>query len=112
MLAAGSTCCLWSGCTSCSCFAVVHRLHADISKARSKSMWGPACMAQVFVHALRKVDMRAMIGQTSTASVVVRGAATSRRVGVYASHPDELQVGCRAGPDFWEVPELDGSNRS
>lgn len=47
---------------------------------------------QVFVHALRKVDVRAMIGQTSAASVVVRGAATSRRVAVYSSHPDELQV--------------------
>ena len=47
---------------------------------------------QVFVHSLRKVDMRAMIGQTSTASVVVRGAMMSRRVAAYASHPDELQV--------------------
>ena len=48
--------------------------------------------AQIFVHALRKVDMRAMIGQTSQASVVVRGASTSRRVHCYMSHPDELQV--------------------
>jgi len=46
----------------------------------------------VFVNSLRKVDMRAMIGQCSTASVVVRGAMVSRRVAAYASHPDELQV--------------------
>lgn len=39
-----------------------------------------------------QVDMRALIGQTSTASVVVRGAASSRRVALYSSHPDELQV--------------------
>lgn len=43
------------------------------------------------MHALRKVDMRAAIGQTSTASVVVRGASSSRRVAVYSSHADELQ---------------------
>jgi hypothetical protein len=47
---------------------------------------------QVFVHALRKVDMRAAVGQSATASVVVRGSTTSRRVAVYSSHPDELQV--------------------
>lgn len=48
--------------------------------------------AQVFVHCLRKVDMRAVIGQTSQTSVVVRGAHTTRRVACYSSHPDELQV--------------------
>lgn len=58
-------------------------------------------LPQVFVHALRKVDMRAMIGQTSQASVVVRGAA-SRRVASYSSHPDELQVcSCRPWPLPW-----------
>ncbi len=47
---------------------------------------------QVFAHCLRKVDMRAVIGQTSQTSVVVRGAHTTRRVACYTSHPDELQV--------------------
>ena len=46
----------------------------------------------MFVHSLRKVDMRAMIGQTSQASVVVRGASASRRVACFSSHADELQV--------------------
>ena len=46
----------------------------------------------MFAHCLRKVDMRAVIGQTSQASVVIRGAHSTRRVACYSSHPDELQV--------------------
>lgn len=61
-------------------------LYMDRLMARPVEVW------QVFVHALRKVDMRAMIGQTSQASVVVRGAV-SRRVASFTSHPDELLVG-------------------
>ncbi|KAG2438730.1 hypothetical protein HXX76_005275 [Chlamydomonas incerta] len=60
-------------------------LYMDRLMARPVEVW------QVFVHALRKVDMRAMIGQTSQASVVVRGAV-SRRVASFTSHPDELLV--------------------
>jgi hypothetical protein len=49
---------------------------------------------QVFVHALRRTDMAAVVGQTTQSSVVVRGQPTggSRRVAVFSSHPDELQV--------------------
>jgi nephrocystin-4 len=64
-------------------------VYLDRLMARPVEVW------QVFVHALRKVDMRAMIGQTSQASVVVRGVV-SRRVAAYNTHPDELQVGWRA----------------
>lgn len=60
-------------------------LYLDRLMARPVEVW------QVFVHALRKVDMRAMIGQTSQASVVVRGVV-SRRVAAYTTHPDELMV--------------------
>lgn len=60
-------------------------LYLDRLMARPVEVW------RVFVHSLRKVDMRAMIGQTSQASVVVRGVV-SRRVAAYTSHPDELQV--------------------
>ncbi|GFR44041.1 hypothetical protein Agub_g5201 [Astrephomene gubernaculifera] len=60
-------------------------LYLDRLMARPVEVW------QVFVHALRKVDMRAMIGQTSQASVVVRGVV-SRRVAAYTTHPDELTV--------------------
>ncbi|KXZ51260.1 hypothetical protein GPECTOR_13g747 [Gonium pectorale] len=60
-------------------------LYLDRLMARPVEVW------QVFVHALRKVDMRAMIGQTSQASVVVRGVV-SRRVAAYTTHPDELLV--------------------
>ncbi|GLC73822.1 hypothetical protein PLESTF_001424700 [Pleodorina starrii] len=60
-------------------------LYVDRLMARPVEVW------QVFLHALRKVDMRAMIGQTSTASVVLRGVV-SRRVAAYTTHPDELLV--------------------
>ncbi len=62
-------------------------LYLDRLLARPVETW------QVFAHCLRKVDMRAVIGQTSQASVVVRGAQATRRVACYSSHPDELQVG-------------------
>ena len=55
------------------------------------------------MHCLRKVDMRAVIGQTSQTSVVVRGAHTTRRVACYSSHPDELQV-CKNGPSRTGAP--------
>lgn len=61
-------------------------LYTDRLLARPVEVW------QCFAHCLRKVDMRAVIGQTSQASVVVRGAAATRRVAAYSSHPDELQV--------------------
>lgn len=61
-------------------------LYTDRLLSRPVEVW------QVYVHALRKVDMRALVGQTSVASVVVRGASSSRRVAAFASHPDELQV--------------------
>ena len=47
---------------------------------------------QVFVHARRRVDMAALVGQTAHTSVVLRGLATTRRVCAYTSHPDELTV--------------------
>eukprot|EP00955_Chlamydomonas_euryale_P030464 320552-Chlamydomonas_euryale.AAC.45 len=61
-------------------------LYTDRLMARPVEVW------QCFAHCLRKVDMRAVIGQTSQASVVVRGATSTRRVAAYSSHPDELQV--------------------
>ncbi len=76
-------------------------LYLDRLMARPVEVW------QVFVHALRKVDMRAMIGQTSQASVVVRGVV-SRRVAAYTTHPDELMV----SRDVWEGAREGGRQTS
>jgi hypothetical protein len=47
---------------------------------------------QVIIQSLKKVDMAALIGQTSSTAVAIRGSATSRRVTCYSSHPEELQA--------------------
>jgi nephrocystin-4 len=47
---------------------------------------------QVFVHALQKVDMRAVVGQSSSTSQAVAGGTMERQVACYSSHPDELQA--------------------
>lgn len=48
---------------------------------------------QVFVHALQKVDMRAVVGQTcSTSLAVAGGTAGDRQVVCYSSNPAELHV--------------------
>jgi hypothetical protein len=47
---------------------------------------------QVFVHALQKVDMRAVVGQSSSTSLAVAGGTMQRQVACYSSHPDELQA--------------------
>ena len=47
---------------------------------------------QVFVHALKRVDLAAMVGQTTRASVAVRGLDRTQSVRCFSSHPDELQV--------------------
>ena len=44
------------------------------------------------MNSLRKVEVRAMVGQSSTTSAVVPGASASRRVRAFTTHP-ELQVG-------------------
>jgi hypothetical protein len=47
---------------------------------------------QVFVHALQRVDMRAVAGQSTSTSLAVAGGTVERQVACYSSHPDELQV--------------------
>jgi nephrocystin-4 len=54
---------------------------------------------QVFVHALQKVDMRAVVGQCSSTSLAVAGGTVQRQVACYSSHPDELQ----AAPDVMQL---------
>ncbi|KAK9823703.1 hypothetical protein WJX72_004791 [[Myrmecia] bisecta] len=53
----------------------------------------PVAVWLVYVHALRRVDLTGMVGQSSQSSVVVRGRpASATRVACFSSHPDELQV--------------------
>ena len=47
---------------------------------------------QVDVHALRRVDMVAVTGQTSQTSVAFRGGLTTQKVKCFSSHPDEFRV--------------------
>lgn len=61
-------------------------LYKDRFQAHLAETW------QVFVHARRRVDMSALVGQTAHTSVVLRGLPTSRRVLCFCSHPDELTV--------------------
>ena len=88
---------IWQVCTGVPCLHVTRdsEEHEYVlphtSSAASSSLPSPS--PQMFAHCLRKVDMRAVIGQTSQASVVIRGAQSTRRVACYSSHPDELQVG-------------------
>lgn len=56
--------------------------------------------AQVFVHALQKVDMRAVVGQSSSTSLAVARGTVERQVACYSSHPDELQ----ASPSVLQLP--------
>ena len=89
---------IWQVCMGvpCSHVAQVFEKHEyallHTSRAASSPSSLPSPSPQMFAHCLRKVDMRAVIGQTSQASVVIRGAQSTRRVACYSSHPDELQV--------------------
>jgi len=51
-----------------------------------------AAAHQVFVHTLRKVDMRAVVGQSCSTSLAVGGGLADRQVAVYSSHPLALQA--------------------
>lgn len=61
-------------------------LYRDRFQAHLAETW------QVFVHARRRVDVGALVGQTAHSSVVLRGLPTTRRVLCFSSHPDELTV--------------------
>ena len=62
-------------------------LYRDTYKAQPVAVW------HVYVHALRRVNLAGMVGQSSQTSVVVRGRpGAATRVACFSSHPDELQV--------------------
>lgn len=48
--------------------------------------------AQVFVHPLQRVDMRATVGQQSSTTLAIAGGSADRLVAAYSSQPGELQA--------------------
>nr|CAB3264424.1 nephrocystin-4 [Phallusia mammillata] len=52
----------------------------------------PVQIWQFYVHALQRVDVNCVLGQTSRFSLVLRGMQTGRLVRCFSSHPQELQV--------------------
>jgi hypothetical protein len=48
--------------------------------------------AQVFVHPLQRVDMRATVGQQSSTTLAIAGGSADRLVAAYSSQPRELQA--------------------
>jgi len=59
-----------------------------------------AAVWRVFVHAVPRVDISALVGQTMHTSIVVPGGSATRRIAAFSSHPDELQV----APDRLVLP--------
>ncbi|XP_072022580.1 nephrocystin-4-like [Amphiura filiformis] len=47
---------------------------------------------QFYIHALQRVDINCVEGQTSKFSLILRGTHASRLVHCYTSHPNEMQV--------------------
>ncbi|XP_014676311.1 PREDICTED: nephrocystin-4-like, partial [Priapulus caudatus] len=61
-------------------------IYADAYTARPLQTW------QLYVHALQRVDVSCVEGQTSRFSLVVRGTQAPRLVCAYSSHCDEMQL--------------------
>ncbi|XP_002122811.2 nephrocystin-4 [Ciona intestinalis] len=52
----------------------------------------PAQIWSFYVHALQRVDVNCVLGQTSRFSLVLRGTQTARMVQCFASHKQEMQL--------------------
>jgi nephrocystin-4 len=66
----------------------------------------PARLLQVLAHAVRRVDVGALAGQTTRVPVLLRGQGPSAtRVRVFSSHPDQLE----AAPGALELPAAGGA---
>lgn len=78
-------------CVACCLHHVLLVVDVLTNKSKCKVQYNELlCTPQVFVHSLRKVDVTALVGQSTTAAVAVRGGTASRTVSCYSSHPDEL----------------------
>jgi len=62
------------------------QLYNDPFQATLAETW------QVFMHALQRVDVAATAGQTTKATLILRGGASSRTVQCFSSHPELLRV--------------------
>ncbi|XP_045161165.2 nephrocystin-4-like isoform X2 [Mercenaria mercenaria] len=61
-------------------------VYLDPFMARPIQIW------QFYVHALQRVDVSAVEGQTSRFSLLLRGTQASRLVKCFSSHPDEMTL--------------------
>ncbi|NXN42392.1 NPHP4 protein, partial [Rhinoptilus africanus] len=52
----------------------------------------PACIWQFYLHSLQRLDVSCTAGQLARLSLLLRGTPAPRRVRVFTSHPQELQV--------------------
>jgi hypothetical protein len=77
------------------CNTCINSLCRRAAQQRS-SQWLCRCLRltclQVFVHALRQVDMRATVGQQSSTTLAISGGSSDRLVAAYSSQPGELQA--------------------
>lgn len=46
----------------------------------------------IYVHALQRVDVECVMGQTSRFTIALRGTQSARKVQCFPSHPQEMQV--------------------
>jgi hypothetical protein len=49
-------------------------------------------LVQVFLHALRKVQVAGVVGATTHGALVIKGGSATRRLQCHASNPAELQL--------------------
>eukprot|EP01116_Phalansterium_solitarium_P021972 TRINITY_DN7072_c0_g1_i1.p1 TRINITY_DN7072_c0_g1~~TRINITY_DN7072_c0_g1_i1.p1 ORF type:complete len:1412 (+),score=481.36 TRINITY_DN7072_c0_g1_i1:87-4322(+) len=61
-------------------------LYNDQHKTQLFETW------QIFVHALQRLDLTGIVGQTTKGTLLLRGTATPRVVQCYSSHADQLRV--------------------
>ena len=52
----------------------------------------PIQIWEFFVHAMQRVDIAGVEGQTSRVTLMLRGTQSSRLVRCFSSHPNEMQV--------------------
>lgn len=66
--------------------AVYFLLYDDPYHTSLSEIW------RVLVHSLHRIDVNCVLGQTNTASLVLRGSSFSRTVECYTDHRDELMI--------------------
>jgi nephrocystin-4 len=60
--------------------------YVDPAMSRPLQIW------QFYIHAMQRIDVGGIVGQTSRTTIVLRGTQSSRLIKCFSSHPSELQV--------------------